>query len=210
MDSIEPKAEQRKRLFAHYRVENQKYFGQIYESSLGNLQLDDNYDLALVIHSLYEFPRDNDGTILSLEKLGDLIEDNGRGVIISEHPDGDFQKMKRELYPVLGKKAPLSLDIIARTLEKFRIPFRVGDQIDSRFYLDKVIDKSTLEIGKSMVFLFSDSLDNKPLNEDSYVQIGEWVLKNIRQGDGHSYLWTPDITLWTFNSFHPIVVNRLN
>ena len=199
VDLIEPKAEQIRRLVRNYRGENQKYLGNIYQSTLGELQLDDHYDLALVIHSLYEFPRDNDETILSLDKLGQLVSVHGSGVIITEHSEGDFQKMKRELYPAFGKKAPLSSDIIARSLEKFKIPFRVGDKIESQFNLDSLIDKSPIEIGKNMAFLFSDSLNDEPLHEASYIQIGEWVKENIRQSNGHSYLWTPDITLWTFN-----------
>ena len=201
VDLIEPKAEQIKRLVHNYRGEKQKYLGNIYQSTLGELQLDAHYDLALVIHSLYEFPRDNDETILSLDRLGQLVSVYGSGVIITEDSEGDFQKMKRELYPALGKKDPLDSDIIARTLEKFGIPFRVGDKIESQFNLDSFIDKSPIEIGKNMAFLFSDSLDDESLHEASYVQIGEWVKENIRQSNGHSYLWTPDITLWTFNKF---------
>lgn len=198
VDAIEPKGEQVKRLIQNYQGENQKYLGNIYETCLSNLQVDSDYDLAIVIHSLYEFPRDVDDTILSLEKLRDLVNARGSGVIITEHPDGDLQKMKRELYPVFGKQAPLSSQMIARTLEKAGIPFRVGITIDFRWDFDSIIDKSELEIGKSLTFLFSNSLNDKPLDNNDYVLIGEWVKKNIRKSEGHWYLWTPDMIFWTF------------
>lgn len=199
VDSIEPKAEQRDSLARNYQNENQKFFGTVSEQTLGEIKLDRKYDLALVIHSLYEFPRDEEGKILSLDSLGNLVSDQGAGVIVIEHPEGDFQKMKHELYPAFGKKMPVSQNVVVESLEAAGVPYKVGDKIEFRFPLDTIINKQEFEIGKAMAFLFSESLENQSLTESNYQAIGQWVKKNVRRDDkSHSYLWTPDICIWTF------------
>lgn len=199
IDSIEPKTNEIKKLIQNYRGENQKYLGRIYQTTLGNVQLDEKYDLVLAIHSLYQFPRDFENNILFLEKIGQLVSEHGAGIIISNSSEGDMHKLKRELYAV-RKQDPLSPGMIARTLEQANVPYRVGKTIEVEFSLDGIIDQSEAEIGKSMAFLFSDSLDDEPLEKSYYVEIGQWVRKNMRYKNGFFYLSAPDITFWTYAS----------
>jgi SAM-dependent methyltransferase len=198
VDSIEPKAEQRTGLVKNYQGENQKFFGKVFEQQLGSAQVD-KYDLALAIHSLYEFPRDEEGNILSIDSFGNIVSENGTGVIVIEHPGGDFQRMKHEIYPQLGKKLPVSQSVIQRSLELAGVPHKVGEKIEFRFPLNSIIGKTELEIGKIMSFLFSDSLGNPVFTENNYRMIGRWVKNNARQdNEGNSYLWTPDVSIWTY------------
>jgi SAM-dependent methyltransferase len=200
IDSLEPKAEQREGLAKNYRGENQKYFGTVFGQVLSGIQPDKKYDLALAIHSLYEFPRDGDGNIPSLDSLGNIVSDQGAGVIIFEHPEGDFQRMKHEIYPLLGKKLPVSQNGVTKSLEAVGISYKVGNIIECRFSLNAIIRKSEFEIGKAMSFLFSDSLDSPSLTEDDYQTIGRWVKNNVRRDDEENlYLWTPDVSIWTFS-----------
>lgn len=199
IDSIEPKAEQRMGLDKNYQGENQKFFGRVFEQQLGGTQVD-NYDLALAIHSLYEFPRDERGNILTLDSFGNIVSENGVGVIIVEHPEGDFQRMKQEIYPKLGKRSPVSQSVVQKSLEMSGVPHKPGDKIEFRFPLNLVMDKTELEIGKTMFFLFSDSINNQSLAETDYQMIGRWVKNNARHdNEGNSYLWTPDVSIWTYN-----------
>lgn len=199
VDSIEPKAEQRTGLTKNYQGENKKFFGKVFEQQFGNVQADD-YDLALAIHSLYEFPRDEEGNILTLDSFGNIVSENGAGVIVVEHPEGDFQKMKREIYPKLGKQLPVSQSVVQKSLEIAGIPHKVGDKIEFRFPLNSIIGKTEPEIGKAMSFLFSDSLGEQPLTDTDYQMIGHWVKSNAQQdSDGNSYLWTPDVSIWTYS-----------
>lgn len=199
VDSIEPKAEQRIRLAKNYQGENKKFFGKVFEQQFGNVKVD-NYDLALVIHSLYEFPRDEEGNILTLDSFGNIVSENGAGVIVVEHPEGDFQRMKCEIYPKLGKQLPVSQSVIQKSLEMAGIPYKVGDKIEFKFPLNSIINKTEVELGKIMSFLFSDSLSNQSLTEADYQTIGSWIKSNVRQdSEGNSYLWTPDISIWTYS-----------
>ena len=198
-DSREPKAEQREGLARNYQGENQKFFGTASEQSLGEIQLDKKYDLALAIHSLYEFPRDGEEGLLSFDSLGDIVSDQGAGVIVIEHPEGDFQRMKHELYPTFGKKLPVSQSVVTKSLEAADVPYKVGEKIEFKFSLNEIINKPESEIGKTMAFLFSDSLSDQSLTENDFQTIGRWVKGNVRRDDeGNSYLWTPDIAIWTF------------
>jgi SAM-dependent methyltransferase len=199
IDSIEPKTEQRGHLLEHYAGDNLKFRGKISDKTLAGAGVKEEYDIVLVIHVLYEFPRAKDDTIISLDMLGRAVTPDGAGIIIIEHPDGDFQRMKRELYPRLGKKAPVSLDLVLKTLKKSKIPHKLGEEIDFKFSLDKIIDKTPAEIGKEMSFLFSDSLEERPMGESEHQLIGSWAKDNARSGSkGHRYLFTPDIAVWTF------------
>lgn len=199
IDSLEPKAEQREGLTKNYQGEDQRFFGTVSGQPLGEIQLDKKYDLALAIHSLYEFPRDEKEGLLSLDSLGNIVSDQGAGVIVVEHPEGDFQRMKRELYPAFGKKAPVSQSVVTKSLEAAGVPYKVGGKIEFKFSLNEMLDKPEYEIGKAMAFLFSDSLSDQSLTENDFQTIGRWVKENVRRDDeGSPYLWTPDIAIWTF------------
>lgn len=200
VDSLEPKAEQRARLAENYQGETKHFLGAVFGKTLGEIQISETYDLALAIHSLYEFPRNDEGDILSLDSLGYIISERGAGIVIIEHPEGDFQRMKRELYPFFGKKLPVSQHILIKSLKTARIPYKIGDTIEGRFCLDRLINAQENQIGKIMSFLFSQSLDDQSLTDDGYCTVGRWVKNNARHDKrNHSYLWTPDISVWTYS-----------
>lgn len=207
IDSLEPKAEQRARLAENYQGENINFLGAVYGITLGDIQISGTYDLVLVIHSLYEFPRNHEGEISSLGSLGHMISERGAGILIIEHPEGDLQKMKRELYPSFGKKMPISRDILLRSLQTACIPYTLGDTIEVTFYLDKIINEHDAKIGKTMSFLFSDSLDDRSLTDNEYCTVGRWVKANARHDKkNHAYLWTPDGCVWIYrrpSRIHP-------
>jgi len=195
--SIEPKAEQRARIEQHYQGENRRFFGAVQPLPLEEAPDHERYDLILLIHSLYEFPMASDGIIPSLAALRKLIAENGVASIIIEHPDGDFQRMKREFYPSLGKNFPVSLQTVERTLASFGFPYAVGNPIDFSFDMTAVIDRTDAEIGHVLSFLFSDSLNAEPLRQKDLEHIGSWARANARKTrDGRCALWTPDIVIW--------------
>lgn len=200
VDSLEPKARQRARLAENYQGENKQFLGAVSEKTLGEIKTSETYDLALAIHSLYEFPRNNEGDILSLHSLSYIISERGAGIFIIEHPEGDFQRMKRAIYPSFGKRLPVSQNILVKSLNTARIPYKIGDTIEGRFCLDRIIDAQEDKIGKIMSFLFSQSLDDQSLTDDGYCTVGRWVKNNARHDKrNHSYLWTPDISVWTYS-----------
>lgn len=200
VDSLEPKAGQRARLAENYQGENKQFLGAVSGKTLEELKTSETYDLALAIHSLYEFPRNNEGDILPLDSLNYIISERGAGIIIIEHPEGDFQRMKRAIYPSFGKRLPVSQNILVKSLKTARIPYKIGDTIEGRFCLDRIIDAQEDKIGKIMSFLFSQSLDDQSLTDDGYCTVGRWVKNNARHDKrNHSYLWTPDISVWTYS-----------
>jgi SAM-dependent methyltransferase len=196
IDSIEPKREQGKKLCQNYQKTS--FFGELFTDTLENAKLSKSYDLVIILHSLYEFPRDSQNQILSLNRLKEIVSPHGCGVIAIEAPEGDFQKMKRELYPRFGKKEHLSLSIVTNTLEKGQIPFQIGNLIDYNSPLNHLLDLSEAEIGKQLAFLFSDSLLDVPLKDEQYKIVGQWVKNNQRVQNELSNLHTPDILVWLY------------
>lgn len=200
IDSMEPKAEQRALLAKNYQGKNQQFLGTVFGKTFQEIKAGSKYDLTIAIHSLYEFPRNEEGELLSLDLLDYIITERGAGVIIIEHPHGDFQKIKRELYPVFGKRPPISQDIVVRSLERVRIPYNIGDTIECRFSIERIMNDGEAKIGKMMSFLFSESLDDEPLTDHEYRTIGRWVKTNARQDkENRSYLWTPNSSVWTYS-----------
>jgi SAM-dependent methyltransferase len=200
VDSVEPKAKQRECLVKNYQGENKEFFGFVFDKPFDETTITRRYDFVLVIHSLYEFPRNEYGEILSLNLLDKTMSEGGAGVIIIEHPDGDLQRMKREMYPLFEKKSPVSQDLVTRCLEKSHIPFKVGGKIEFSFSLDSIINNREDDIGKALSFLFSDSLDNRCLTSREFAAIGQWIKRNVRVDyKNNSYLLTPDISIWIFN-----------
>jgi SAM-dependent methyltransferase len=196
IDSVEPKPEQQCLLEKNHALENNQYLGKIYDGTLAQAEFQDAYDFLFVIHSLYEFTRNDDGLIDSLEKIPSLLRKNGVAIIVVEHTNGDFQRMKRELYPRLGKPEPVSEAIIKQTLNVHHIDYQLGDLIEFRFPLPNLKDCSVIEIGKSVEFLFSDSLQNSHLSDSELTLIGKWIQEHARCDNGENYFWTPDAVFW--------------
>jgi SAM-dependent methyltransferase len=196
IDSLEPKLEQREHLAKNYQ--NTPFLGQVFDATLANANFCKSYELVIILHSLYEFPRDVQNQILSLDRLKQIISPHGCCVIAIEHPEGDFQKMKRELYPNFGKKIPLSLPLVTTTLEAAKFSYQIGDIIDYNSPLNHLLHLSEAEIGQKLAFLFSESLLDYPLKDEQYTIVGQWVKNNQRVQDELIYLHTPDILIWVY------------
>lgn len=200
IDSVEPKAEQRRGLAKRHEKEENRYAGKVYETTLGEADIRETYDFVLTIHSLYEFPRNDDGTIRSLDRITRLLAENGVWIAVIEHADGDFQKLKREFYPGLNKKPPVSQDVIRQTLENHGMKYRQGEVIDFELSLEDIRSVSDYELGKGVGFLFSDSLDDRPLSDSELSEIGKWLRGHARKGEKGWHLWTPDMVLWIYGN----------
>ncbi|GEM_PF-4650832 len=194
IDAVEPKEEQRAKW-----DEPVSCYNRIYTTPFDQTKFptDRKYQFLLLFHSLYEFPRQDDGTIAGLDKIDDLLADNGTAIIAVEHPRSDFQQMKRELNPRFGMREPVSEQVITGTLEKYRMPYRVnGRMVDHRFPLNT--RKSDVGLGRDVAFLFSDSLEERTLTTDQYAEIGGWIRRHERRDKGESFLWVPDSVMWAY------------
>ncbi|MCP3941743.1 MAG: class I SAM-dependent methyltransferase [Desulfobacteraceae bacterium] len=202
IDSLEPRAKQRHKLRIKHENEGKQYAGQIYPTTLGQAKISKTYDFVLLIHSLYEFPRNDDGTIDCLDNIPRLLKPHGLGIIIIEDADGDFQKLKNRFYPALGKKSPVSERIIIQTLESQGIKYKKGGRIDFEFSLGDIASITDHELGKNMEFLFSDTLTNSFLSGSELSDIGIWVKKHAHHdGDSKStFLRTPDTVFWIYKN----------
>lgn len=196
VDFIEPKLEQRRKLLENFEGENSEHFGRIYPKTIDDAECHCEYDIVTALHTLYESPRNKDGTVSTLKKIMCSLADDGLCIFIVEDSRGDFQKMKKALYPSLGKRDPVSLEVLEKSLKKEKIPYKVGKPIEFNFNLDKFRNESEEELGEHMGFLFSDSLDCPPLNIEQCKMVGKWVRKNTRRNGRSEYLWTPDIVVF--------------
>lgn len=195
LNVVEPKEEQR----ATWLDEPGSCYYRTYTTPFDQTQFqtDGKYHFLLFFHSLYEFPRHEDGTIVGLEKIDDLLADNGAAIIAVEHPRSDFQQMKRELNPRFGMREPVSEQVITSTLEKYNMPYRVnGRMVDHRFPI--YTRKPDTELGRDVAFLFSDSLEERTLTNDQYAEIGGWIRRHERRDGGQSFLWVPDSVMWVY------------
>ncbi len=196
VDFIEPKLEQRRKLLENFEGENSEHFGRIYPKTVEDAEGNCEYDIITALHTLYESPRGRDGAISILKKIGSFLAEDGLCIFIVEDSRGDFQKMKKALYPSFGKREPVSREILEKSLKKEKITYQVGKPIEFKFNLDKWGGANEEELGEHMGFLFSDSLDCPPLNPQECKTVGKWVRKNARKDGKSEYLWTPDIVIW--------------
>ena len=65
IDPIEPKADQCRILRQKYAQENGKYLGQIYDTTLAEANLSGQYDIVVAFHSLYQFLRNPNDTLMA-------------------------------------------------------------------------------------------------------------------------------------------------
>ncbi|MFH1850587.1 MAG: hypothetical protein ABH879_10510 [archaeon] len=195
IDSLEPREEQREELLRTYKS-HPKHRGRVHPVTLGNFHPYERYDITLLIHSLYEFPRNNDGTISTLSKLTELMGEGGTSTVVIEDPESDLQKMKRSLYPEFGKCPPISRRVVEGTLEKERMKYTAGQCIKFGLDVSHLLARTDAEIGRDLSFLFSDSLSEGGLNMEQMISIGKWVRSNHQIDAGIRFLWTPDIVIW--------------
>jgi len=198
IDSIEPKATQRKHLRELHAKYHNAYLGKVFAKQVHEVEVKAKYDIILVIHCMYEYPRNTDDTLKGLNKLDRYLTDDGIGVFIIEDPQGDFQKMKRYFYPKFGKKSSVSVTLIKRTLKKADISYVAGESIPFDFSLTHVISQDPIAIGKNIGFLFSESLTDKPLHDEQYERVGKWVSNHVKEKKKETYLSTPDFAIWFF------------
>jgi SAM-dependent methyltransferase len=200
VDFIEPKLEQRRKLLENFEGENSGHFGRVYPKTIEDAECHCEYDIVTALHTLYESPRNKDLTVSTLKKITSHLAEDGLCILIVEDSAGDFQKMKKELYPSFGKRAPVSRELLEKGLKKEKIPYKVGKPIEFNFNLDKWKGASDEELGEHMGFLFSDSVDCPQLNAQECKVVGKWVRKNTRRNWKNEYLWTPDIIIWARKS----------
>ncbi len=194
VDAIEPKQEQRLVLEETYR--NSHFLREVYPTTLAEAPLSRKYDLVLALHSLYEFLRNEDGTIATFEKAFQYIKDDGVGVIVKEHPESDIQRLKKDLSSVLQRPFPLTPQAVEKTLKKHNIFYKQGRSVYFNFPIS--LDQDSLSLGKQFDFLFSQKLDDQTLNERDYKEIAQWVRQNIRRKGEKTYLSTANTIYWWY------------
>lgn len=196
---VEPRLEQRKKLFRNFFGPGWSYLRRVYDNPLGETDFKTKYDFVLLIHSLYQFPRTENGLVLTLDKAHNALDKNGAGVIIFEHPEGDFRRLKQELHKrFFDVDIPMTEDNITQSLNHYKIPYKNGNKIDFKLCLDNLLKLSDEDLGKKFGFLFSYSLDDEILDNEQYRQVGQWIRGNsIVQGDSR-YLDTSDLVIWFY------------
>ncbi len=195
LDGVEPKSEQCRRLEENAKRHPTVAYRTLSQTTLEALTTETHYDLIIAIHSVYEFPRDSNQDI-SLEPLKHLLAENAAVAVILEHPEGDFQSMKREIYPLLRKSAPVNAGTVSRALKAAGLSTCLGERVPFQFPIQgEEGDAET--IGRSMGFLFSDDLKENPLSKENFAAIGDWVKAHAKKEiDGNAHLLTPDIIVW--------------
>lgn len=195
LDGVEPKAEQCRRLEENAKRHPTVAYRTLSQTTLEALTTETHYDLIIAIHSVYEFPKDSNQDI-SLQPLKQMLAENAAVAVILEHPEGDFQSMKREIYPLLGKCAPVNAGTVSRALASAGLPACIGERVPFQFPIqDAEGDAET--IGRSMGFLFSDDLKENPLSKENFAVIGDWVKAHMKKDeDENTYLSTPDVIVW--------------
>ncbi len=199
IDSIEPNADQLRTLRLQHARENGKYLGQIYETTLADANLSAQYDIVIIFHSLYQFPRNPDDTIDGLEKAHSALKEEGLGVVINEFSLKDtFQKMKHELYPQFRMRTPVSEKVIQKSFAHHQIPCQVGSACNFKYFIGHISAKPDLELGQALAFLFFDTLSSEPLSKNEYTQIGRCVRQqaNYDEASQRHYLWNSDVPIW--------------
>ena len=197
LDVIEPKESQRQHLANNHSklpkpCLNHVFTAPLVSNTSSPCEQGKKYDLVLMIHSLYEFPRNDNNLITPFQHLPSLLKTNGLGLIINEHPKGDFQHLKRELYPNFSYPAPTNINMIMDTLNHYQLTAQLGKTIEYNFDVTDLISQNEKQIGNKLSFLFSTDLTGNKLSTDQAKQIGLWVKTNAKQYT----LYTPDQVIW--------------
>ena len=212
IDLIEPNPIQREKLDKNLSLWIRKggahYLGNTFSGTLQdfNPKKNEKYDLVMFLHSLYQFPRDEKGNIVGIEKVKDLMTDDGCGIVVLEDDGGYFRRMKRELYHRFGKTNLLSMKDIERSFCDKGFSTKLGNKIDMKLYLDRFEGLSDLELGRTFEFLFSTALNENDLSDDQYTEVGRWMRGNYiseyvagSNGKTWKYLDISDRVLWFYN-----------
>ncbi|MEK6891509.1 MAG: methyltransferase domain-containing protein [Nanoarchaeota archaeon] len=208
VDFIEPTDEQRVGLFKRliYMAQNGKrYDGAIYPTTFKDFEPKNGtkYDMVLFLHSLYQFPKNESGIIPGLEKVRDLLSEDGCGIVVLEDYEADFQRMKRELYPKFGRTNFVNIYDVKRSFQEAGLSVKQGDKIPVNFCFDKILGFSALndlDIGRYLSFLFSTGLEEKDLTPEQYTEAGKWVRGNLKSnGISKSYIDSTNAVLWVYN-----------
>ncbi len=198
MDCVEPKSEQRDRLIENHQVFDYRYLGRVFPTTFDNADLRNRYDLVLLLHSLYEFPK-QEGIIQGLERLSRIQNARGAGVVIIESQNADFERMKNALCPRFGEMRQVSKKDVLNTFQALGIKYWVGEDINFTLPLYGLDKTSDLNIGKGFDFLFSHSIEGSGLKKSDYEMIGKWIKENARVGNsGSRYLDVSDSCIWFY------------
>jgi len=206
LDVIEPKTTQRHHLIAKHQELPYPCLNNIYSQPLTadpwhEIDTSKSYDLVLLLHSLYEFSRNQQEIVEPLKHLKGLLASNGLGLIINEHPEGDFQRLKRMFYPSVGNNVPLDVSMILKTLDYFELSGKLGKKINYQFDICELLNCNEAEIGHNLSFLFSTNLLGKKLTDRQAAEIGRWIKNEAK----HQSLYTPDQVIWFRHSSKPMI-----
>jgi hypothetical protein len=175
IDSLEPTPEQRERLERTHALAGH-YSGTIHDVRFQDFSVSHPYDILLLSHALYQFPRAADGTLLHLDKLPSLLAPDGVGIILHEDPRGDLHRIKHALWEEMQRKeVPVTLDVVLRSLESHEIPYKIGESVEFGGELDQLYDWTDERIGQAFEFLFSNSLQEPALTPVHHRRIGGYV-----------------------------------
>ena len=178
VDFMEPSLAKRRMLLKISETDYSGHFGRIYPKTIEDAESNREYDIITALHALYESPRNRDGTISTLKKTISFLEEGGLCAFSLNTPESDFQKIREAFFPSFGKREPISISILEKSLKKDKIPYEIGTPAESIFSLNPCKNESEEALGKRMEFLFSDSLDSPPLTGEQCKTLGRWIRKN--------------------------------
>ena len=191
LDAVEPKKEQIDLLENHYQ--NTDYLRTVFDKPFDEAELKETYDIVLVIHSLYEFSMQEDGTFLSMEKIYSCIADDGVIIITMKDTYDDLEYLKYDLLPQLNRNVTISQESIEKTLHKLNIAFVTSKPLEMPFMVDK--NKPALDIGYELNFMLSSSLEDRALLDTECEALGNRVLAKVKE-KGSPNLVLRDILTW--------------
>lgn len=197
LDSFEPNEEQHVFLLETYK-KNPHFTGRIFNSVFDCKILDKKYDYILFLHSLYQFDRDINGPFKSLNGIDNYLKNSGTCIFMLKSIEGDFEEMKRYLFPILGKQNPISIYNIQYTLKKLRMPYRIGYNVPIIFPINHL--KSPSEIARDISFVLIDTLNYQSPTDEQFELMGKWIIENAHKYEGKCSLNIPDSILFSYRS----------
>ena len=160
---------------------------------------DASFDLITFFHSVYGIGVSN-GIFPSLKNLTNFLKSQGRACVVVESPNSDLQLIKREVWPELYEREPISSETVERTLAAFDISYAVDtDEPEQRFYVDELLDPNNPRRMEPLSFIAQTQPENynRLVPVDIQVQIEKSVREKMKADKRGSYISTPDRFIWT-------------
>lgn len=197
LDSFEPNDEQCAFLLETYK-KSTHFSGKIFNTVFDCKVLDKKYDYILFLHSLYQFDRDSDGCFTSLHDINSRLENQGVCIFMLKSPEGDFEGMKRHVFPIFGKQNPISIYNIQHTLQRLNIPYKIGNNVPMTFPIDH--SKTSSEVARDISFVLFDTLHYMTPADEQFEVMGKWMTENAHNYDGRKYLNIPDTVIFAYKT----------